>query len=76
MQAEFSIVSCLSDPIALVVLDVPAEFKERFDSGELADFDIANEFAADALCKAGINNFKCDSCYDSAFRVRFVHFIE
>lgn len=69
MKATFEIVTCTSGHVDFVDFDVPAEFTD-WD-----DFDLCIEFVGEVLSAAGLTNYKCDGCYDSAYRVKFVGWV-
>lgn len=80
MLAEFEVRNCCGDFVKSVEWDVADDIANEavandFD-GLWSEWDLSNEYTGRIFGAAGINNFQCGSCYDSAYRVHFVRFID
>ncbi len=69
MLAEFSVVNCTGEHVKTINFDVPDTLKGW------CEIDIAHELSGQVLLCAGITNYRCEGCYDSAFRVKFVKWV-
>ncbi len=68
--AKFQIVTCCGDHVKYVDVDIRAE-----DVDCDVD-DLKYEYNYKALGAANITNYICESCYDQAYRVNFVEWVE
>ncbi len=76
MLGKFDICNCTGGFVVGLQLEVSADIAAKYDSGDYAEWDVANEYAGEAFSAAGITNYKCEGCYDSAYRVTFLGWME
>ena len=79
MKAKFEVRNCTGGLVETVEWDVADDIAEEYHrndgDGLWSDWDLANEYTGRIFEAAGIKNYQCDGCYDSAYRVNFVGFI-
>lgn len=73
--ASFAVRSCTGDFIEATSIGVSNDHAELYWSDVWADFDLASEYRAEVYSALKINNYICDSCYDSAYNVTFEGFV-
>ena len=79
MLARFDVRGCCGDLVKSVEWDVADDIANEAVANDFNgvwdEFSLANEYAGRIFDAAGIKNYKCGSCYDSAYRVHFGEFI-
>ncbi len=66
-RAKVAIKRCFGKLVCFVEIAIDADIDE--DS-------VRYEYTSEALDAAGITNYTCDGCYDQAYRVKFVEWVE
>ena len=79
MLARFDVRGCCGDLVKSIEWDVADDIASEAISNDFNglwdEFSLANEYAGRIFDAAGIKNYKCEGCYDSAYRVHFGEFI-
>ena len=79
MLARFDVRGCCGDLVKSIEWDVADDIANEAISNDFNglwdEFSLANEYAGRIFDAAGIKNYRCDGCYDSAYRVSFGEFI-
>ncbi len=67
----FEVRNCTGGFVKRIEMFVYSDVAEKYDSGVYAEWDVANEYTGAIFEAAGIKNYKCEGCYDSAYRAYF-----
>lgn len=70
MRAKFEVEGCCGDHVAFVEIEVSDDHKDW------EGWELQSEYGREALDAAGIVNFQCEGCYDSAYRAKFVEWAD
>lgn len=76
MIGVFKIVDCCGVYIKVVEIPVDIGSAWRDEDGWIDDFTLCLDYRSDALIVGGCSHCRCDTCGDTAYRVRFSHFID
>ena len=76
--AKFEIVTCLGNHVDYVEIDILDEDVDniRNEDNDWDESDLKYEYTGEALSAGNVTNYVCDSCYDNAYRVEFVEWVE